>query len=195
MGLCHTNATRRNEAPAESAISKGDLSYNFVLRFSVDIVVATETWLDEMEPTFGKVRGYNHCARNDLQGRPGTGEAIWFREALQTQLLPAEAPPNMESLFVPVALPDNQAVMVCATYRPLRQGLTPLDFLADYLDELMTRHNCNHVLIVEDLNHHLEQAAYESLLTAQGLAIFVTFPTHERGGTLNPVIATRQREL
>ncbi|KAG0713638.1 hypothetical protein GWK47_015765 [Chionoecetes opilio] len=33
----------------------------------------------------------------------------------------------------------------------------------------MLEHRCRHVLMVGDLNHHLEQHAYESLLTVQGL--------------------------
>lgn len=54
----------------------------------------------------------------------------------------------MESLFFWVALADNQALMTCTMYRPQRQSPTPLEFLTDHLDELMTRHHCNHVLVV-----------------------------------------------
>ena len=50
----------------------------------------------------------------------------------------------------------------------------------------MTHHRCKHVLIMGDLNHHMEEAAYKNLLTVQGLTVYVTFPTHERGGTLDP---------
>lgn len=45
------------------------------------------------------------------------------------------------------------------------------------------------MLIADNLNHYMEWAAYESFLTVQGLADFVIFPTHERGGTLDPVIS------
>ena len=39
----------------------GDLTNSVVLKHSADIAVATETWLnDEVEPTFGRIRGYTH---------------------------------------------------------------------------------------------------------------------------------------
>ena len=54
------------------------------------------------------------------------------------------------------------------------------------------RHCCSHVFTVGDLNHQLEQAPYESLLGAQGLTDHVSFPTHVRGGTLDPAITDMQ---
>ena len=101
----------------------GDLTHNCVLRHSADVVVVTETWLNnEVEPTYGKIRCYTQWSRRDL----------------------------------------------------------------------MLEHRCRHVLVVGGLNHHLEQHAYESLLTVQGLTDHVTFPTNERGGTLDPVISDLQ---
>ena len=43
-------------------------------------------------------------------------------------------------------------------------------------------------MVVDNLSHHLEQGADESLLTVQGLTDHVTFPKHEKGGTLDPVV-------
>ncbi len=75
----------------------------------------------------------------------------------------------------------------CVMYRPPRQGRAPLDFLTEELDTLLLRHKCSQVMIVGDLNFHLENEAYTSLLSVQGLVNHVTFPTHERGGLLDPV--------
>ncbi|MPC35274.1 hypothetical protein E2C01_028694 [Portunus trituberculatus] len=58
----------------------------------------------------------------------------------------------------------------------------------------MLVHSCSHVLIVGNLNDHLERDAYENLLEVQGLTDHVTFPTHERGGTLDPVISGYQAD-
>lgn len=45
----------------------GDLTHNFVLHHSVDVVLTMETWLDEdVEPIFGKMHGYSHWVRKDL---------------------------------------------------------------------------------------------------------------------------------
>ena len=63
-------------------------------------------------------------------------------------------------------------------YRPPRQGPASLQYLTETLDELMLAHRCRHVMVVGDLNHHLEQGAYENLLTVQDLTDHVTFLTH-----------------
>ena len=53
-------------------------------------------------------------------------------------------------------------------------GLT--EFLIEELDALLMRRCCSHVLIVGDLKHHQEQAAYESLLDVQGLIMSASPP-------------------
>ncbi len=63
-----------------------------------------------------------------------------------------------------------------------------LDFLTEELDTLLQHHKCLHVMIVGDLNFHMEQDAFSNLLTVQALTNHVTFPTHERGGLLDPVV-------
>ena len=173
----------------------GDLTHNCVLRHSTDIVVVTETWLNsDVEPTFGKIRGYTHWARKDRQERAGGGVAVCFKEGVQAQLLEVDTPPHMEAMFFRVVLADRSALLLCAMYRPPRQGPSSLQYLTDKLDDLLTVYSCSHVLVVGDLNHHLERHAYESLLTVQGLTDHVTFPTHERGGTLDPVISDLQED-
>ena len=171
----------------------GDLMKNFVERHDIDIVVATETWLDEhVEPTFGKTHGYSQWMRNDRSGRPGGGVAVSLKEGLQAEVLREESVPGIESIFFRVALMAGEGLLVCALYRPTRQGPAVFHFMANNLDHIMTKHNCNRVMIIGDLNHHLERTAYESLLAVQGLEDLVTFPTHVRGGSLDPVITDLQ---
>ena len=167
----------------------GDLSHNFVLRQGADIVAVTETWLnDEVEPTFGRISGYSPWVRKDRKNRAGGGVAACFKDGLQTQELNVAVPHLTEALFFRVLLTDNSGLLLCVMYRPPRQGRAPLDFLTGELDILLQHHKCSHVMIVGDLNFHMEQDAYNNLLTVQGLANHVTFPTHERGGLLDPVI-------
>ncbi|KAK4328324.1 hypothetical protein Pmani_001267 [Petrolisthes manimaculis] len=147
-----------------------------------------ETWLNsEVEPTFGKICGYTHWTRKDRLERAGGGVAVCFKEGLQSQLLDVVTPPEMEAMFFRVVLADRSALLICAMYRPPRQGPASLD-------DLLILHRCSHVLVVGDLNHHLEQQAYENLLDVQGLIDHVTFPTHEQGGTLDPVISDLQED-
>lgn len=138
----------------------GDLTHSFVLRHRVDIAVVTETWLNsEVELSFGRIPGYTHWIRRDRQGRQGGGVAVCLKEGVQAQRLEVETPPTTEAVFLKVILADGTALLLCAMYRPPRQGPAPLDFLTDQVDDLLTRHRCRHVLIVGDLNQHMDGAA------------------------------------
>ncbi|XP_063876819.1 uncharacterized protein LOC135109359 [Scylla paramamosain] len=138
-------------------------------------VVVTETWLNgDVEPSFGKIGGYTHWARRDRQDRAGGGVAVCFREGVQAQQLDVDTPPQLEVMFF--------------------RGPDSLLYLKEALDVLLVTHRCQHFLLVGDLNHHLEHDAYENLLTVQGLKDHVTFPTHERGGTLDPVISDLEED-
>ncbi|XP_063591346.1 uncharacterized protein LOC134768450 [Penaeus indicus] len=64
-----------------------------------------------------------------------------------------------------------------------------MGFLTENLDVLQAQNNCQHLLIVGDLNHHFIQSAYEDLLTVHGLTDYVDFPTHILGRSLDPVIS------
>ena len=168
----------------------GELTHNMILKTSADIVVTTETFLNvNVEPTFGKIKGYTHWLRRDRKGREGGGIAVCHKSSLQLQTLEVNTPEWMEAMFFRVVLNPNSALLLCAHYRPQWQGRAPLDFLTDHLDGLLTIHNCQHVVIVGDLNYHLVQGAYEDLLAVQGLVDHVDFPTHVQGGTLDPVIS------
>lgn len=74
----------------------------------------------------------------------------------------------------------------CTTPRDKEEP--PLDFLTEELDTLLHHHNCSHVMIVRGLNFHMEKDAFNNLLAVQGLTNHVTFPTHEQGGLLDPVV-------
>ena len=168
----------------------GELTHNMILKTGADIVVTTETFLNEnVEPTFGKIKGYTQWLRRDRRGREGGGIAICHKSCLQVQILEVNTPEWMEVMFLRVILNSNSALLLCAHYRPQWQGRAPLDFLTDHLDDLLTRYDCQHVMIVGDLNYHLVQSAYDDLLSVQGLVDHVDFPTHILGGILDPVIS------
>ncbi|XP_063884696.1 uncharacterized protein LOC135113371 [Scylla paramamosain] len=173
----------------------GDLTHNCVLRYGADAVVVTETWLNgEVEPSFGKIGGYTHWARRDRQDRAGGRVPVCFREGVQAQQLGVDVPPQLEVMFFRVVLANHSALLLCATYRLPRQGPDSLLYLKEAPDVLLVTHRCQHILLVGDLNHHLERDAYENLLTVQGLKDHVTFPTHERGGILDPVISDLEED-
>ena len=154
-----------------------------------DIVVAVETFLnDTCVTTCDRIPGYTHWVRRDRLTGQGGGIALCHRESLQLQLLPVTAPEEMEVLFFRLLLADRTSVLLCPLYRPQWQHSAPLSFLTDQLDTIMAAHTCQNVMIVGDLNQHLVSRAFTELTTVHGLTNHVTFATHERGASLDPVL-------
>ncbi|XP_050721117.1 uncharacterized protein LOC127000986 [Eriocheir sinensis] len=75
------------------------------------------------------------------------------------------------------------------------QGGEPIHFLHTNLDQLMQQHSCSHILIVGDLNQHLVARVFDDLLTVHGLTNHVTFPTHNSGSSLDPVISDLPEDI
>lgn len=147
----------------------GELTH-MAIKANADIVVVTESFLNKkVEPTFGRIRGYSHWHRRDRKGKDGGGIAMCFRPTLQLQVLAIDIPDWLEASFFKIILNTGDALLLCAHYRPQWQGQTPLEYINDNLDPILTRHNCQHTLIVGDLNHHLVQTAYNDLLDVHGL--------------------------
>ncbi|XP_045118181.1 uncharacterized protein LOC123508485 [Portunus trituberculatus] len=108
---------------------------------------------------------------------------------MQVDVLPVDIPAVMEIVFLRVILADESGLLLCAAYRPQWQGNAPLNYLSEHLDDIMAAHNCQHVVIVGDLNQHLVMRAFTDLTVVQGLHNHVNFPTHQRGGSLDPVLS------
>lgn len=93
-----------------------------------------------------------------------------------------------EALFFCIVMQDNSGLPLCVLYHPPWRGCFPFNFLMKELDNLLCCHQCWTVLIIGDPNFHLEQQAFNNLVTIQGLVNHITFPTHERGRLLDPVL-------
>ena len=62
----------------------------------------------------------------------------------------------MEAFFSMVVLNDNTGLFLCVMYRSPRQGRSALEFLTEELDILLQLHKCSHLVVLGDLNFHLE---------------------------------------
>ena len=167
----------------------GDLTHSFINREKPDVVVTVETFLNETHPpNFGQLSGYTSWIRKDREGRRGGGIAVCFKKNLHLQPLEISVPDFMEMMFFRVCVDANNAILLCACYRPWWQRTAPIDLLAEHLDDLLLQNNCKNFILVGDLNQHEVQSSFDSFLDVHGLRNYVNFPTHSSGSSLDPVV-------
>ena len=167
----------------------GDLTHSFVVPNNVDIVVAVETFFDENVPNnFGRISGYTNWYRRDRTVRQKGGIAACFRKSLHVQPLDIDTPEHLEISFFKVWANNDETILFTACYRPQWQGNEPIEFLHHNLDNLLHLYSCKHLIIVGDMNQNQIRGHFEDFLTIYGLTNHVTFPTHDSGSSLDPVI-------
>nr|XP_027209302.1 uncharacterized protein LOC113802849 [Penaeus vannamei] len=168
----------------------GELTHNFVMPNSIDIVATVETSLNDSLPSnFGQIFGFSQWYRRDRIGITFGGIAVCFRKGLGIETLCISHPSHLELMFFRMWITQETSVLLCICYRPQWQGAEPIHFLRDNLDRILFEHFCQHIIILGDLNQYLVATAFDNLLTVFGMHNHVDFPTHISGSSLDPVLS------
>ena len=163
---------------------------NMAIINKADIIICTETFLDETLPkNVCRISGYSPWERRDRKHGTKGGVAVCYKEEIHIQPLTPNIPDPFEIIFFKLFVDSNNSVLICALYRPQWQGRDPLEFLSDNLDNLMLQHNCTNVILLGDWNQHLVQDTFDEFLSVHSLHNHVDFPTHLSGSSLDPVIS------
>ncbi|XP_042858570.1 uncharacterized protein LOC122244672 [Penaeus japonicus] len=166
----------------------GELTHQFVIKNNADIVFVVETFLDDkVAPNYAKIPGFSNWARKD-RNTQGGGVALCYRENLQLQIIDCDIPEILEILLFKIIDAQGHGTLCLGCYRPPSQGPVLINFLMENLDRLMTSNNCQHVLVIGDLNQNRIQTAFDTLLAVYDLNNHVDFPTHQSGSSLDPVV-------
>ncbi|KAG0713524.1 hypothetical protein GWK47_016052 [Chionoecetes opilio] len=177
-------------------INIGDLAHSFIIPHTPDIIATVETFLNPTIPAnFGHIQGYSRWLRKDRAHGTFGGIAVCFREGLAVEALEVEMDRHLEMMFFRLWTSRHETILLCFCYRPQWQGNDPIHFLHSNIDALLLQHNCNHLIVVGDMNQHLVARQFENLLTEYGLNNHVNFPTHISGSSLDPVITDLPEEV
>ena len=197
----HRSTSRRCYTPTNSELrivsanlrgfhtNVGELTRNVIIKNNVDLVFVCETFLDDKVPsTYARVRGYSTWIRKD-RSTQGGGVAFCHKESLNVQVVEPliPVPRELELIALKVIDGNGKGLLCVGCYRPPWQGSVLLDFLTDNLDTMMTASQCDSVVVLGDLNQHMVQHAFNTLLVVYNLHNHVTFPTHRSGSSLDPV--------
>ena len=127
----------------------GDLTHQFIIPHSPDIIACVETFLNSSIPSnYGTVNGYTRWYRRDRTNRTGGGIAVCFRQNLAVQLIPVDMPDHLELMFLKIH--SRTPTLLCVCYRPQWQGSEPIIFLQSHMDALLQEHGCSHAIIAGD---------------------------------------------
>ncbi|KAG0719788.1 hypothetical protein GWK47_049766 [Chionoecetes opilio] len=174
----------------------GDLAHSFIIPHNLDIIVTVETFLNPTIPAnFGHIQGYSRWLRRDCAHGTFGGIAVCFREGLAVEALEVEMDRHLEMMFFRLWTSRHETILLCVCYRPQWQGKDPIHFLHSNIDTLPLQHNCNHLIVVGDMNQRLVARQFENLLTEYGLNNHVNFPTHISGSSLDPFITDLPEEV
>ncbi|KAG0724945.1 hypothetical protein GWK47_039548 [Chionoecetes opilio] len=102
---------------------------------------------------------------------------------------------HLAMMFFRLWTSRHKTILQCICYRPQWQGNDPIHFLHSNIDTLLLQHNCNHLIVVGDMNQHLVTRQFEDLLIEYGLNNPINFPTHISGSSLDPVITDLPEEV
>ena len=167
----------------------GELTHNYILKHSADIIILCETFLDELIPkTFGTVPGYSRWYRKD-RNEDGGGVALCHKEDIRLQVLDDDnIPQGLEMIIFRYFDAHGECTLGLGCYRPQWQGLLLINYIQDNLDRLMTKHKAHNVVIVGDLNPPGIRLHFDNTLNLLGLNNCVSFPTHRSGSSLDPFL-------
>ena len=168
----------------------GDLTHSVIRKTNADIVFVCETFLDDNVPAnYARVKGYTAWIRKDRSSQGG-GVAFCHKETINVQVVepPVPAPRELELLTLKVIDAQGKGLLCIGCYRPPSQGAVLLEYLIENIDSMMVANQCSNVMIIGDLNQNSVKNAFNTLLVVHDLKNYVTFPTHNSGSSLDPVV-------
>ena len=95
---------------------------------------------------------------------------------------------ELETLLLKITDSKGKGLLCVGCYRPPSQGTALIDYLTVNLDVMMVANQCEHVIIIGDLNQNTVREAFNTLLVVHDLHNHVIFPTHSSGSSLDPVV-------
>ena len=178
------------------------MPYKCILTHDIDILVATESWLQAKDKVIiGQLVPDNYAIQlSTREGRSGGGIAVIHKKDIKVKKLVCSNNASFESLEVLFSL-KSKLLRLVGIYRPpaSRKNKAPLSqFYEEFSSSLESwTFDAGFLMIVGDFNIHVDNPrdskACHEILQSMGMVQLVDGPTHSRGHTLDLVIL-REKE-
>jgi hypothetical protein len=116
-----------------------------ISKHSPSVIVLNETWLQENECEFYKIKGYVGVFNCRSAETRGGGTAIYIRDTVKHKLIYEAIKFNLIIVEIPV---NNQRLKLCTFYRS--PTFDPINEFIDEIDKILTEHS--NMIVMADTN-------------------------------------------
>ena len=191
---------------ARSIMNQGQQLSQLITNNDIGLVCITETWEQPNEKGRSALEkccpeGYTCDSVPRTSGRGG-GLAVIYRDQLKLEPIPCDTYGSCEIMKLTVKCDNTACIDLVIIYRPPNSNFK--QFRSDFSNILQQtlRQSSSRFVCLGDFNVHIdrenipEAKYFKSILDNFDLYQHVTFPTHEKGRTLDLVISeNRHREI
>ena len=173
-----------------------------IIHSNLDIIIITESWLKDTEFDQNWVQGCDfnrspfQCHLADRRGRTGGGLMLICKSTRDVKEIQSQNTRSFEHTSWSVSI-NNKSLTITGIYHPPpKDGITNSMFINDvteHLSELLINKQNN--IILGNFNMHIndpfdpEAGIFNDTMSALGLIQQVTFPTHNKGNTLDLIFS------
>lgn len=194
---------------ARSIKNKTTSITDFIISNNIDILAITETWMSGNERDDHTIADLNtslpnfqiyHISRTSSKGG---GICVILRKSFIVKQLPSVSVNTFEYIDLTLSSQNNLSTRIVIIYRPQldrNKISTATPFIQEF-SSLLEQYSTvpNRLLIAGDFNYHFDVpddhhvSTLSDLLTSANMTQHITFPTHEKGHTLD-LILTRKTD-
>ena len=201
-GIIHDTQLRMGTINIRSIKKNDQVLLREIIHSNLDIIIVTESWLRDTEVDQNWVQGCNfnrspfQCHHADRRGRTGGGLMLICKSMMDVKEIQSQNTRSFEHASWSVSI-NNKSLTITSIYHPPpKDRITNSMFINDvteHLSELLINKQNN--IILGNFNMHIddpfdpEAGIFNDTMSALGLIQQVTFPTHNKGNTLDLIFS------
>ena len=201
-GIIHDTQLRIGTINIRSIKKNDQVLLREIIHSNLDIIIVTEFWLKDTEVDRNWVQGCDfnrspfQCHHADRRGKTGGGLMLICKSTMDVKEIQSQNTRSFEHASWSVSI-NNKSLTITSIYHPPpKDRITNsmfIDDVTEHLSELLINKQNN--IILGDFNMHIddpfdpEAGIFNDTMSALGLIQPVTFPTHNKGNTLDLIFS------
>ena len=201
-GIIHDTQLRIGTINIRSIKKNDQVLLREIIHSNLDIIIVTESWLKDTEVDQNWVQGCDfnrspfQCHHADRRGKTGGGLMLICKSTMDVKEIQSQNTRSFEHASWSVSI-NNKSLTITSIYHPPPKDRITNSMFIDDVTEHLSEHliNKQNNIILGDFNMHIdnpfdpEAGIFNDTMSALGLIQQVTFPTHNKGDTLDLIFS------